>query len=283
MVNGARTLNGKCHTSKYSSGNAKEDYFITSAAIHVLNGEVKLKYYNNGSSVYKKIAALVEDAKACDKDKYDTKTGTTISIDYKISPSKSEWEEVEDGLYRSASKFTRTKSGTITNVKYTISGAPSGLTTGEIKTDASEIDDPSNLKKYDICVAQTDASKASSNFYLYCNEEAMKKIQENNSTIKVKAKAYADEKGGRKWTPTVVSQQKITFLEEFNAASVETSVKVTSNYKEGSFELKKKDEYTGQPVEGATYYLYEDAECTDLLCKMEITNNNGVALSGKQI
>lgn len=46
MVNGARTLNGKCHTDKYSAGSASADYFITSAAIHVLNGEVKLSYYN---------------------------------------------------------------------------------------------------------------------------------------------------------------------------------------------------------------------------------------------
>lgn len=44
LVNGARTLGGKCHTSKYSSGTAAADYFITSAAIHVLNGEVKLSY-----------------------------------------------------------------------------------------------------------------------------------------------------------------------------------------------------------------------------------------------
>ncbi|MBR1865526.1 MAG: hypothetical protein IJ801_03375 [Lachnospiraceae bacterium] len=55
LVNGARTLGGKCHTSKYSSGSADADYFITSAAIHVLNGEVKLSYYNDGSGVYKNI------------------------------------------------------------------------------------------------------------------------------------------------------------------------------------------------------------------------------------
>ena len=58
LVNGARKLNGKCHNDKYSSGNAKEDYFITGAAIHVLNGEVGLSYYNNGSSIYKKIIEL---------------------------------------------------------------------------------------------------------------------------------------------------------------------------------------------------------------------------------
>ena len=56
-------LSGPCHNSKYSAGSAAADYFITGASIHVLNGEVKLSYYNNGSSVYKKIAAMVEDAK----------------------------------------------------------------------------------------------------------------------------------------------------------------------------------------------------------------------------
>ena len=81
-------------------------------------------------------------------------------------------------------------------------------------------------------MAQTDASKASSNFYLYCNQTAMDKITKNDSTIKVRAKAYSDEKGGSKWTPTVVSQQKITFLEEFiDQKSDEATVKVTSNYK----------------------------------------------------
>lgn len=46
----------------------------------MLNGEVKLSYYNNGSSVYKKIAALVGDAKDYDEDKYDEATGVTKSI-----------------------------------------------------------------------------------------------------------------------------------------------------------------------------------------------------------
>lgn len=40
--------------------------------------------------------------------------------------------------------------------------------------------------------------------------------------------------------------------------------------------------YNGEPVEGASYYLYEDAECTDLLCKLEKTNAKGLALSGKE-
>jgi hypothetical protein len=233
LVNGARTLGGKCHTSKYSAGSANADYFITSASIHVLNGEVKLSYYNDGSSVYKKIEQMVTDAKNISKSDYNLETGLTKSITYTISPAKTEWTSVGDGLYRTTDKFVRTKSGTITDVKYTIKGAPSGLTVGELKTNSSEIDDAGDLKKYDICVVQTDADKASSNFYLYCNEEAMQKIMAEESVIKVVAKAYSDEKGGRKWTPTVVSQQKITFLEEFNTVSASATVKVTSNYKLG--------------------------------------------------
>lgn len=282
LVNGARKLGGTCHTSKYSSGSASADYFITSAAIHVLNGEVNLSYYNNGSGVYKNIAEMVSDAKKYDKSKYDSASGCTKSITYSISPKRTEWEKVEDGLYRTKDKLVRTKSGTITNVVYKITGAPSGLTTGEIKTDASEIDNPADLKKYDICVAQTDADKASSNFYLYCNAEAMKKIQEKDSVIKIKANAYSDEKGGRKWTPTVVSQQKITFLEEFNVTDASATVKVTAKFQTGSLSLKKTNTYNGDPVQGATYYLYEDKECTDLLCAMEVTDGKGLAGSGMQ-
>lgn len=282
LVNGARKLGGTCHTSKYSSGSASADYFITSAAIHVLNGEVSLSYYNNGSGVYKNIAEMVSDAKKYDKSKYDSASGCTKSITYSISPKRTEWEQVEDGLYRTKDKLVRTKSGTITNVVYKITGAPSGLTTGEIKTDASEIDNPADLKKYDICVAQTDADKASSNFYLYCNAEAMKKIQEKDSVIKIKANAYSDEKGGRKWTPTVVSQQKITFLEEFNVTDASATVKVTAKFQTGSLSLKKTNTYNGDPVQGAIYYLYEDKECTDLLCAMEVTDGKGLAGSGMQ-
>lgn len=264
MVNGARTLNGTCHNGKYSVGSASADYFITGASIHVLNGEVRLDYYNNGSSVYQKIAALVADAKNYDKDKYDEATGVTKSITYAISPKKTEWQDMGDGLFRSKEKFVRTKTGSITNVSYKITGQPGGLTVGELKTDASEIEDDSDLKKYDICVAQTDADKPSSNFYLYCNKEAMEKIVAADSTIKLTATAKSKEKGGRKWTPTVVSQQKITFLEEFEPGTVTASVKVTSKFKEGRFELHKTNVYNGRPVPGATYYLYEDAECTDL-------------------
>lgn len=282
MVNGARTLNGKCHNSKYSAGSASADYFITGASIHVLNGEVKLSYYNNGSSVYKKIAALVADAKNYDEDEYDAATGVTKSITYKISPKKTEWQDMGDGLFRSKEKFVRTKTGSITNVSYKITGQPSGLTVGELKTDASDIEDDSDLKKYDICVAQTDADKPSSNFYLYCNGEAMEKILAADSTIKLTATAKSKEKGGRKWTPTVVSQQKITFLEEFEPGTVTASVKVTSKFKEGRFELHKTNVYDGRPVSGATYYLYEDAECTDLLCKLDRTDNNGLSHTGKE-
>lgn len=284
LVNGARTLGGTCHTSKYSAGSAAADYFVTSAAIHVCNGEISLSYYNNGSTVYNKIVALVTDAKAAAKtDAYDAATGYTKSISYDISPKKSDWEEIGDGLYRTKDKFVRTKTGTITDVKYSITGAPSGLTTGEIKTDASKIDDESDLKKYDICIAQTDASSASSNFYLYCNSEAMEKILKNNSVIKVKAKAYSKEYGGRKWSPTVVSQQKITFLEQFTPSLDSATVKVTANYKEGSFSLQKTDTFTHNPVSGATYYLYEDKECEDLLCKLSVTGTDGMTVSGKLI
>lgn len=282
MVNGARKLNGKCHTGKYSAGSASADYFITGAAIHVLNGEVKLSYYNNGSNVYKKIAAMVADAKNYDEDEYDAATGVTKSITYKISPKKTEWQDMGDGLFRSKEKFVRTKTGSITNVSYKITGQPGGLTVGELKTDASDIEDDSDLKKYDICVAQTDADKPSSNFYLYCNGEAMKKILAADSTIKLTATAKSKEKGGRKWTPTVVSQQKITFLEEFEPGTVTASVKVTSKFKEGRFELRKTNVYNGDPVEGAVYYLYEDAECTDLLCKLGKTGTDGRVLSGKE-
>lgn len=281
LVNGARKLNGKCHNDKYSSGNAKEDYFITGAAIHVLNGEVGLSYYNNGSSTYKKIASMVEDAKKHGDDYADN--GLTKSVTYSISPKKSEWKDMGDGLYRSADKFVRTKTGAITDVKYTITGAPAGLTVGEIKTDSSEIEDENDLKKYDICVAQTDASKESSNFYLFCNEEALKKIQAEKATIKVKGKAYADEKGGRKWTPTVVSQQKITFLEEFNVKSDEATVKVTSDYKLGKFELLKTDKFTHSPVSDARYYLYEDKDCDDLLCKLSKTNEQGLGATDVEV
>lgn len=282
MVNGARKLNGKCHNSKYSAGSASADYFITGAAIHVLNGEVKLSYYNNGSSVYNKIAAMVADAKKYDEDEYDEATGVTKSITYKISPKKTEWQDMGDGLYRSKEKFVRTKTGSITNVAYKITGQPGGLTVGELKTDAGEIEDDSDLKKYDICVAQTDADKPSSNFYLYCNGEAMEKILAADSTIKLTATAKSKELGGRKWTPTVVSQQKITFLEEFEPGTVTASVKVTSKFKEGKFELRKTNVYNGEPVEGAAYYLYEDAECTDLLCKLGKTGQDGRVLSGKE-
>ncbi|MBR6223807.1 MAG: LPXTG cell wall anchor domain-containing protein [Lachnospiraceae bacterium] len=273
LVNGARTLGGKCHTSKYSSNSAAADYFITSAAIHVLNGEVKLSYYNDGSGVYKNIEQMVNDAKKLDKSKYNLETGLTKSITYTISPKQTAWKDMGDGLYRSEEKFVRSKSGTITDVKYQIKGAPSGLTVGEIKTDSSNIDDENDLKKYDICVAQTDASKASSNFYLYCNSDAMEKIIADKSTIKVVAKAYSDEKGGRKWTPTVVSQQKITFLEEFNTLSAKATVKVTSDFKLGSISIRKFDKYTKAHIDGATYYMYEDKDCEEFLCELKGTGD----------
>ena len=284
LVNGARTLGGTCHNSKYSSGSADADYFITSAAIHVLNGEVSLSYYDNGSGVYKNIKELVEDAKNYDKTKY-TSNGTTKSVTYTLTPVQSDWKEVEDGLYRSTDKFVRTKSGTIKDITYTISGVPDGLKSGEVKTDSSSIDDPADLKKFDVCVAQTDASKASSNFYVYCNEEAYKKIVAAKATIKITAKATVAEKGGRKWSPTVVSQQKITFLEDdLIVKSASATVKITSNYERGSFSLQKTNVFNpALTVPGATYALFEDAECDELLAELAATDGNGLAGTGIEV
>lgn len=268
LVNGARTLGGLCHNDKYSTGSADYDYCVTSGAIHVLNGEAGLSYYNDGSNVYKKIESMVNDAKKLDKSKYNLETGLTKSITYTISPKTTKWKEVSEGLYKTTDKIVRTKSGTITDVKYSITNAPEGLKTGEINKDASDIVDEDDLKKYDIAIAQTDKDKASSNFYIYCNEEAMKKIIADNITLKIQAKAYSNEKGGRKWTPTVVSQQKITFLETFTPVSAKATVKVISSGNLGSFSFNKTDKFTKKPVSGAVYYLYEDPDCDDVLCEI---------------
>ena len=109
LVNGARTLGGTCHNKSFSAGSATADYFITSAAIHVVNGEVSLSYYNNGSTVYQKISELVAAAKAVDEDHFNYSTGATKSITYSITPGKTQWDKIEDGLYRSKDKFVRTK------------------------------------------------------------------------------------------------------------------------------------------------------------------------------
>ena len=89
LVNGAYKKGELCRTSKYSSNAADKDYFITSAAIHVLNGEVKLSYYNDGSGVYKNIKQMVDDAKNLDKTEYNTQTGATKTVSYSISPKSS--------------------------------------------------------------------------------------------------------------------------------------------------------------------------------------------------
>ena len=270
LVNGAQTKGGKCKNSKYSSGSAEADYFITSAAIHVLNGEVKLSYYNNGSGVYKNIEQLVTDAKKVNKNEYDLSTGRTKDITYTITPKTSEWKDMGNGLYRSKDKFVRTKEGPIIDVAYSITGAPSGMTTGEINKSSSDISDEDDLKKYDICVAQTDKDKTSANFYLYAKQEAYERIIAEQKTIKVKADVKANEKGGRSWKPTIVSQQKITFLEEFeNPKSISASVKIPpTNPQKGSILIKKVAKGDNKPVEGATYYLYEDPDCEELFCEL---------------
>ena len=246
LVNGAQKKGGKCVNSKYSSGSAEADYFITSAAIGQ-TGEL------------------------------DGCTGHTKSIKYTISPKSTEWLEVGNGLYRSKDKFVRTKEGPVIDVSYTITGAPSGLTTGEINKSSSDISDEDDLKKYDICVAQTDKDKTSANFYLYAKQEAYEQIIAEQKTIKVKAEASANEKGGRAWKPTVISQQRITLLEEFiTPKSASASAKVTpENPKRGSLTLKKISKGSVSPVNGATYYLYEDPECEDLFCEMH-SDGNGI-------
>lgn len=277
LVNGARKKGEQCHTSKYSSGDAKADYFITSAAIHVLNGEVKLSYYNNGSGVYKNIEQMVEDAKKIKKSDYNLSTGTTKSVTYTVDPTTSGWIDKGEGLYRSEHKFVRTKTGNVTKVTYKITGAPSGLTVGEIAKDSSDISDPDDLKKYDICVAQTNSDAASSNFYVYCNQDAMDKIIANKASIKVTATAYGDEKGGRVWKPAVANEQTVTFLEKItNTKSDSAVVRLKAgDVPKGSIIIKKTDSFDPQKtVNGATYALYEDPECEELLCELERYTGN---------
>ena len=280
LVNGARTKGGLCHTDKYSSGTAEKDYFITSAAIHVLNGEVKLSYYNDGSGVYKNIKQMVDDAKDLNKSEYDTTHNTTKSVSYSISPTKSQWTEYRTGLYRSEQKFVRSKDGPITNVTYKISGAPSGLTTGEIAKDSSDISDEGDLSRYDICVAQTDKDKPSSNFYLYANQEAMDKIIAEDATIKVVATVHSPESRGRSWVPTIVSEQNVTFLEKnIPSTPITASVKVkVGESQSGSILIKKVNTYTNMVVNGAVYGLYEDEECNELVCELVKQTEHGDGL-----
>ena len=276
LVNGARKKGGLCFTDKYSSGDAEKDYFITSAAIHVLNGEVKLSYYDDGSGVFKNIQQMVEDARNLNKDEYDINNNTTKSVSYTIDPKKSKWTEYKPGLYRSEEKFVRTKDGPITNVTYTIKGAPAGLTTGEIAKSASDISDEGDLNRFDICVAQTDKDRPSSNFFLYAKQSAMDAILAEDAVIKVVAKVHSDESRGRSWVPTIVSQQNVTFLER-NIASVPitASVKVrTGDTPSGTLSIKKTNTYDNSGIDGAVYGLYEDEECTELVC--ELVKQGGV-------
>ncbi|MBR3635065.1 MAG: LPXTG cell wall anchor domain-containing protein [Lachnospiraceae bacterium] len=278
LVNGARKKGEKCHTSKYSSGDKDKDYFITSAAIHVLNGEVKLSYYDNGSDVYKNIKKMVEDAKHLDKNEYNLNYGTVRGITYTVAPKASKWKQIKDGLYRSEDKFVREKTGTIKSVKYKVTGAPSGLKVGEISKDSSDISSEEDLAKYDIAVAQTTFENASSNFYVYANQEAMDRILAEEATIKVQATVYGDEKGCRKWKPAVANQQNITFLEVIeNVPDATASVKLkAANIPKGSLLIKKTDNFDpNKTLDGAVYALFEDEECEDMLCELTKTNTDG--------
>ncbi len=286
LVNGARKKGGLCVNDKYSSGSAQKDYFITGAAIHVLNGEVKLSYFNDGSGVYKNIKQMVEDAKKISKDDYNFTTGTTRKISYELSPSKSNWTEISTGLYRSEEKFVRVKTGTITEIKYQFKGVPSGLSTGEISKSSSEINDPSDLSGYDVCISQTNSDSASSNFYVYANQEAMDRIVADQAVVKVTGTAYGDEYGGKSWTPSVSKQQKVTFLmmmEKVKSAS--DSVKlVPGEVRLGQIFIQKTDQYSNKPIDGASYSIYEDEDCEELLCDLEQKDGDmGFGLYGSDI
>ena len=66
-------------------------------------------------------------------------------------------------------------------------------------------------------------------------------------------------------------------MEEFiTPKSASASAKVTpENPKRGSLTLKKISKGSVSPVNGATYYLYEDPECEDLFCEMH-SDGNGI-------
>ena len=65
----------------------------------------------------------------------------------------------------------------------------------------------------------------------------------------------------------------MTFLETFNPVSAKASVKIISSGKLGSFSFTKTNTFNGNPIPGATYYLYEDKECDDLLCELKPIQN----------
>lgn len=55
---------------------------------------------------------------------------------------------------------------------------------------------------------------------------------------------------------------------------------LTSKFQLGSISIKKIDKNTGDPVDGASYYMYEDADCEEFLCELKGTGGGYYASGG---
>lgn len=265
---GNRAYGETAYNSKYSAGDYYKDYYITSMAIHYLNGEMgneplmdisdaHIASLNDpvASDMFQKYKLLIADAKKAASSGHDIldNAGRISNAKYEIdgATTQNQWkEDTENGGYRTKNNF-KVKVSDIYAFDSIKGVKPVNTTTGE--------SEPGTSVKFVN-------NKINSSFYINVTEAAYKRMQKNQTKLKIVITGTTHTMSGTRYDPENTASvsgdplQPVTFMEwdtekaDSKLATVYTEV---PELPKGQVVLKKTDNETGIILSGATFTVFQ--------------------------
>lgn len=267
---GNRAYGETAYNSKYSAGDYYKDYYITSMAIHYLNGEMgneplmvisdeHIASLNDpvASDMFQKYKLLIADSKKAAASGHDVldNAGRISNATYEIdgTTTQDKWKiDTENGGYRTKNNF-KVKVSDIYAFDSIKGVKPVNTTTGE--------SEPGTYVKFVN-------NKINSSFYINVTDAAYKRMQKNQTKLKIVITGTTHTMSGTRYDPENASSisgdplQPVTFM-EWDTEKVDA--KLATVYVEapeaitvaGKVKVIKKDSETNENLSGAIFTVYQ--------------------------
>ena len=245
--------------SAYSTGDWMKDYYVTQTVIYCILSDYGFDGHSIGSlrsvsgykDVYDCSHAMYNDVK-----KNAGKDGYGDNPVYKIQePSYTKMLLSQDKKSYESGWYSVTVSGEVQDAKIYLEGAPDGAE-----------------------IVYEHPGKTNSRFYVRIPVEKTYNLNEDKIDFKIKSTAHFNRPYTYIYESKIADAQNITFEEKYvPSQSINSSAKGSLVLEKCNVSIKKTDEETGQPLSGAIYGLYSDADCKNLVVTMPATDEEGTS------
>ena len=256
IYHGCSTYGDTCD-SAYTTGDWIEDYYATQIVVWCIREDfgydgVKVNALSavpGYEDVYKCAIALYNATK---ENAGDDGYGDTISLEID-EPDSTVMDLDSSKTYYQTGWYSIETEGTVSSSSVTLSGAPEGA---------------------EIVYGEDDQSR----FYIRISVDDAEAMTADSDTFSVKAAATFSRPIAYNYYSENDDDQNVTFLQYTVSDSLSASASATLKLEKTSIEIYKTDSETGYGVAGATYGVYSDSACTDLVATLGPTDSDGYAV-----